>query len=340
MEKNKAVAEMKSVLVTQSFGREYEYRRAIFMIWSFWAHSSVLGKVILFTDKPDYFEPYFTGQSVEYVMLTPSKIELMRGKIDFLHRMKISIIEEAFNLSKANLIYADSDTFFTTDPSLLSARVSQTVAFMHTREYAFEEIRNMPLPAGKTFQDFVALIDRNVFVLADGSSLKIETSQSSWNAGVMMFHPSHAELLPDVYALTDQFYPSTRNHASEQYAFSIVMQAKTVLHACDKVVYHYWYSVKKRIMDLFLEKNIHRLLLFTFDQKISLIKKWTNYFPLAFDKHVWMLRDRSIQAFHENRFGEAYGFATRAILRSPFDLEFVRNVAYHTKRWMTLIKNK
>ncbi|HEY5824260.1 MAG TPA: hypothetical protein VIT44_07845 [Cyclobacteriaceae bacterium] len=328
---------MKSILVTQSFGRENEYRRVIFMIWSFWAQFSVSAKVILFTDRPDYFQSYFSGFEIEYIQLTSDKIKQMRGDIDFLHRMKIALIEEAFRMSDGNLLYADSDTFFTADPSPLLEKISRSNAFMHTREYAFESIRQMPLPAGKTFRAFVSLIDENVFNLADGSTLKITADQSSWNAGVMMFHQSHADLLSDVFSLTDQFYPTTQNHASEQYAFSVVMQNKLVLDSCEKVIYHYWYRIKKEIMDIFLEKNLRDFLKFSIDQRITLIKKWTIELPLLFERHVLTLRDQSIQSFHENNFKKGYGFALRAMMKNPFDYTFIKNLVYHTKRCLRII---
>ncbi len=323
---------MTSTLVTQSFGNEREYRRAIFMVWSFWAYTPTSSRVILFTDRPDFFRPYFSGQPVEYVLLSPEKIKSMRGSIDFLHRMKIVMIEEAFSISKTNVLYADSDTFFINDPSPLMANLSPSVAYMHEREYNFEEMRYMPLPAGETFRALVSLLDTNTFVLASGSSLKLSTYQSSWNAGVMMFHPVHKALLPDVYSLTDQFYPPTRNHASEQYAFSIVFQNNTDLSSCKEIAYHYWYRVKKLIADEFLEKNVGILLLLDIEEKIDLIKKWTSYLQFRFDNHVWMLRDQSIQSFNKGEFKQGYAFAARAFLKNPFSFSFNMDVLYHTKR--------
>lgn len=322
---------MSGTLVTQSFGKEDEYRRAIFMIWSYWAYSAISAKVILFTDRPDYFEPYFSGQPIEYVALTPAKIKSMRGDINFLHRMKIALIEESFHMTESNLLYADSDTFFIADPSPLLSKLSPEVAYMHTREYVFEEIRNMPLPAGETFRKFVTLLDKNTSVSADGSLLKISTNQSSWNAGVMMLHPTHRALLQDVYALTDQFYPLTLNHASEQYAFSIVLQNRTVLYSCEEVIYHYWYRVKKQVADVFLERKLPGFMSLAVEQKINLVKKWTQDLQFAFDRHVWILRDQSIQAFHNKEFKKAYIYATKALVKYPFSIAFFKDVLYHTK---------
>src|SRR5689334_15023080 len=97
------------VLVVQSFGKESEFRRAILCIWSFWLYRPD-GVVVLFTDRPSFFDQALSGRKVEYVHLTTEKIREMRGDIDFLHRMKIAIIEETFRLKKCNVLYVDSDT--------------------------------------------------------------------------------------------------------------------------------------------------------------------------------------------------------------------------------------
>lgn len=320
------------MLVTQSFGTQNEYRRAIFAIWSYWIYLPN-GKVMLFTDNPDFFKPYFSEQPIEYILLTAEKIKAMRGEIDFLHRMKIALIEEAFSKAlEANLLYLDSDTFFIDNPSSLLQKLSPTIAFMHTREYAFEEVRKMPLPAGKTFQKFVGLIEANSFLLTDGSQFKVTTNQASWNAGVMFFHPSHSAFLPDVYTLTDQFYPATQNHASEQYAFSIVMQNRTNLHPCDKVVYHYWYRIKKEIMDVFLLNEIHHILHMTKEEKVEWFKRWTKRLPILFENHVFSLRDQAIQSFHEKKYMEGYGYSFRALMKSPLNKKFLYDLSYHTKK--------
>src|SRR5687768_13054444 len=108
-----------NTLVLQSFGKENEYKRAVLTIMSFYTHYSLpadKSKVLLFTDNPGYFENYFEGLPVSYILLTPEKIKQMRGEIDFLHRMKIALIEEAFTLINGPLFYTDSDCFFIADP--------------------------------------------------------------------------------------------------------------------------------------------------------------------------------------------------------------------------------
>ncbi|WP_143434800.1 hypothetical protein [Hymenobacter roseosalivarius] len=105
-----------NLLVIQSFGRESEYRRALFSVLSFitfYRGDLALFEIVVFTDRPKYFEPYLKGVRVQYICLTQNKIASMRGHIDFVHRMKIAAIEEAFGLyAEANILYVDSDTFF------------------------------------------------------------------------------------------------------------------------------------------------------------------------------------------------------------------------------------
>jgi hypothetical protein len=323
-------------LVIQSFGREIEYKRAILTVLSFYAHCSLpveQTRVLLFTDRPEYFSLYLAGLPVDFVLLTPQKIKDMRGKIDFLHRMKIAVIEEAFNKSDGNILYADSDSFFTANPLPLLQQLTPGKSFMHVLEYRFEDNRNFPLPAGKTFRAFLNLIETKSFYDANGQQISVNSEDLSWNAGVMMFHPSHVRFIPDVYVLTDQFYPETLNHASEQFAFSIILQRNTKIAACDDVVYHYWYRVKKQIVDLFLQKRMNEHWSgLSLKEKLSEVKQWTVKLPQLFTSHILTIRDNAIQAFNDNRRGEGYRHAIKAILKAPFDKTFLKDVLYHTKK--------
>lgn len=329
---------MSYTLVTQSFGRENEYRRVILTVWSFYAQvrDTVSIRTILFTDNPSFFVSYFKNLPVEYVLLTTEKIRTMRGSIDFLHRMKIALIEEAFKKVGTNILYADSDTFFTMDPSSMMTNLSPTTSFMHTREYAFEYLKDIPLPAGEPFLKFYKLIKEQTFNTVKGT-LQVSQEQYSWNAGVMMFHRDHEKLLPEVYALTDQLYPPTGNHASEQYAFSIIMQQNTTIHPCEEVIYHYWYRVKKTIADLFLKERINeQWASCSIELKYKSVQAWTSQLPDLFENHILILRDRAVQAFHENNFKVGYKYAMKALLVEPFNFTFIKDVLYHFKRYLYL----
>lgn len=324
-------------LVLQSFGREYEYKRAVFTILSFFAYSSLPAekvKVILFTDNSGYFGEFLKGLPVEFVLLSEEKIKSMRGEIDFLHRMKIALIEEAFSLTNGPLFYTDSDCFFIADPKPILEQVSSQKAFMHLPEYPFvKDVEDKT----STYKNFYSLISCKDFRLTDGSILKVTPQHCSWNAGVMAFHPSHVRFIPDVYFLTDQFYPASQSHASEQYAFSLVLQEKVGLDRCDHVIYHYWYRIKKQIVDEFLDRRlIKNWLQLALEEKLKQVREWTLLLPRQFEKHVWMTRDHAIQAFNENKFSEGYRWAARALLQKPFGSgDFLKDSLYHLKRHLT-----
>jgi hypothetical protein len=185
-----------------------------------------------------------------------------------------------------------------------------------------------------TYKNFYQLINRQDFKLANGSKLKVLPQHFSWNAGVMVFHPSHARFIPDVYALTNQFYPASGSHASEQYAFSIVMQENTHLQRCDDVVYHYWYRVKKRIMDQFLKKKLNtEWSSLPLADKLTAVNQWTKMLPNLFEKHIWMIQDHAVQSFNNNNFPEAYKWSLKVVIRNPFSSgAFLKDVIYHTLR--------
>ncbi|MEY3451165.1 MAG: hypothetical protein RL711_991 [Bacteroidota bacterium] len=326
------------ILVSQSFGKESEYRRVILTMLSAAAHlGEDIGacQFVLFTDNIDFFKQWLNGLNVHYVLLTPTKVKQMRGDIDFLHRMKIALIEESFALfPNRSMFYVDSDTFFVQNPMLGINRIDAQTSSMHLLEYPFSDIKNMPLPAGKTFQAFYQLAIGNQFTLANGDSLQVVETDASWNAGVMCLHHSHVRFLPDVYGLTNQFYPQTLNHASEQYAFSILLQKNTQLIPSEDVVYHYWYRIKKDIMDEILaEKDFMAIENQALAAKIAFVKNLTIQLPERLAQHVYTLIDHSVQAFNENKFGEGYRWFLKAIFKNPSKaITLWKDVLYHAKR--------
>jgi primosomal protein N'' len=324
-------------LVIQSFGREQEYFRAILSIWSFYAHASPEYEntnVLLFSDRPQFFQDYLKDLPVTYVQLTPASVKQMRGEIDFLHRIKIGIIEEAFQRSQGDLLYLDADTFFTADPAPLFENLSQKISFMHVNEYAFQALGEMPLPSGAPFHSVLKAIREKEFTMANGRNKRFDPSLFSWNAGVIMLHRAHQILLPDVYAITDQLYFATNNHASEQYAFSMVLQTNTELHACDKIIHHYWYRIKKQIADDFLAAKMNytwRTL--SREEKKRQVKAWTKKLPSYFEQHLLTRRDNAVQAFNRNDFSQGYLWTFKAFVINPFNFPFLKDCIYHTKRF-------
>ncbi|MGC4057584.1 MAG: hypothetical protein QM743_05605 [Chitinophagaceae bacterium] len=329
-----------SALVVQSFGRENEYKRVMLTVLSFFAfNDAAYTKVILFTDRPERFEKVFAGLDVHYVLLTGEKIQQMRGQIDFLHRMKIALIEEAFSLiGDRFLFYADSDSFFLQSIQSLLGQLDPETASMHLKEYLFEAMATFELPAGETFRAAHACFSEHVLNDASGNALKVDPkSEWSWNAGVMCFHPKQAEIIPDVYTLTDQIYPASGNHASEQYAFSIMLQRRYKMVPCFEYNYHYWYRTKKQIADWFLHDHIDAPFeSLPLEDKISRAKGWVTRLRKEFRSNIRRVQDEAVQSFNRREFARGYAFAFKALLSSPgFNTSFYKDVLYHTKKMIS-----
>jgi hypothetical protein len=328
---------MKVNLVLQSYGNEREYKRAIFTVWSFFVYYQGprdSANVIVFTDNVAFFQSMLENFPIHYVPLTAEKIKAMRGKIDFVHRVKIAVIEEAFRIvGSDHLLYVDSDTFFINDPIPFYSRLSESLSMMHAFEYRLKEMKELKLPAGKLFHTFYDFIDGKEFILTDGSKMVISPEQASWSAGVILLHASHQKLLPDVYRLTDALYPDTKHHGCEQYAFCIFLNRITRVETCEEMIYHYWLPVKKPIADEYFSMRITSEWATESEaNRLASVKKWTQDLPAVFENHPRRLRDKAILAFNENHFNVGYGIALRALIKNPFHLEFIRDVLYHTRR--------
>ncbi len=321
-------------LVSQSFGRTYEYHRLIMMVWSFYAFADHNIPTLVFTDRPEYFKAYFQGLPVSYSVLDAAKIKKMRGEIDFLHRMKIALIEEAMAGTTDNLLYTDSDTFFIADPTALMEQVSAEQSFMHTHEYVFEEHRNAALPAGQYINAFIECLDVQQPKIP-GTDMRITTQMSSWNAGVLMLHNSNKHYLDKVYQLTDLFFPASGSHAAEQYAFSVVLQSMGKLAAAETVIFHYWYNIKKKIMDLYTEQHLAALEHQSWEHKKAFILKAVHDLPALFENHILSLKDKAIQYFNDKNYAQGLHYAVKAFSEGAWrDKVFVKDVLYHTKKKM------
>lgn len=323
-------------ILAQCFGLEREYRRCLFMLLSLLAHVGKTNvRIILFTDNIEYFKLKLPSNlNINYELLTPERIKEMRGKSNFLHRMKIAIIEHTFLNYDGKILYADSDSFFINNPDELLHKISEQNSSMHIAEYQYKSLLDLRRPAGNTFIEFAELIRDNDFTLSNQLKVKYSLEMFSWNAGVMAFHPKHIKLINDVYALTEQFYLPTKNHASEQYAFSILLQQNTNIIPSYKYNYHYWNRVEKEIMDSFLEKLFtNNFFVQDFDDILDIVKKHSILLPKFIKNHKLKLQDNAVQHFCENNYPIAYLFSIKALLKGAlFDLKFIKHILYHTKR--------
>ncbi|TGE28669.1 PADRE domain-containing protein [Hymenobacter metallicola] len=321
-------------LVYLAYGRETEYRRAIFAVLSFWAHApspAPAARAIIFTDNPAYFRPFLAGLPVEYVPVTPDGLRAMQGPAGYIHRVKIAILDEVMQAYPgAHVLYCDSDTFFVADPAPLLRRVAAGSVFMHQPEYTFAAAVAEYAAFGQAEypQQFLDLIARRRFSVA-GTEVSFRPEQHSWNSGVLGLPAPTAPLLADVYTLTDAFYAATKWFTCEQIAFSLVLQHHQPLHACQQYVFHYWGQRQKQLLDgwltALLSAEFAALPLLARCQAVRpLTSRWRRQAELD------AIREGSLYAFHTGQTSAGVKYAVKAVLQAPFDLSFPKRV------WTTL----
>ena len=162
-----------------------------------------------------------------------------RGAVDFLHRMKIRVLQDFLRTYSGNLIYLDADTAFLTEPHVLFDNLSQGRFVMHHRE----DLRSRPfMQFLRKFDDLVAIGD----LPSNGRPAPAPSSVDMWNASVIGLNGENAAILDAVLAMADAIVvvapekPRTIRWVSEQFAFSYFFQAQGAVLAADEYIYHYW----------------------------------------------------------------------------------------------------
>ncbi|MBB2148412.1 hypothetical protein [Pedobacter gandavensis] len=244
-------------LVLLSYGRETEYRRAIFSILSFysWSTSDLKGlRILIYTDHPQFFEPYLGHIPIEYVLLTEALRKEMLGALDFIHRIKVGVIDLTFKqYPNDHLLFIDSDTFFTEDPKMLWNGFKAGQSFMHTKEHTLEQGFQFfnAINMGKHPKDFLDYISNRDFTVKD-KTLRFDKNDYSWNSGVLGLHTSFSTVMPDVIKLSDEFYANSKWFVSEQLAFALILQKTTDIVPTEDFVAHYWGKRQKVMLDKFI----------------------------------------------------------------------------------------
>jgi hypothetical protein len=313
-------------LVLLSYGRESEYRRAIFAALSFWANYQgprQAVSTVIFTDDAAFFRPYLAALPVEYVQLDADRRRAMHGPHDYVHRVKIGILDEVMHrYPRHDVLYIDTDTFFEADPAPLLGQLAAGTAFMHKPEYQLAEAVGVyagfePAVAACPPR-FLALLGSRTFRVL-GRERRFTGAQLGWNSGVLGLPADAAGLLPDVFRLTDEFFAGSGWFTSEQLAFSLALPLVLPLRRCDESVFHYWQPGQKQRMDALLA----RLLTLAFSRqplpmRLGAVRAQLGRFRGACE--LATLREGARYAFGKRRWLSAARLGLKAMLHAPFQM--------------------
>lgn len=212
-------------IVYQSYGNNDVFKQTLFSIFTLQYYLSETRinfpySIIVYTDKPEIFSKY----NLETSLLSQNLIQEWKGKYNFLHRVKIIIIEDAARRYNDSIIYIDSDTYFIKSPILLFKKISSEISLMLNNEGQISKNNQ------KLLFNF----------LSNKTKLDIGNDKIfMWNAGLIGIDKSNIHLINKILELNDNIYEKFYRHIVEQFSFSYYLQINTNIYSCDDYLIHY-----------------------------------------------------------------------------------------------------
>ena len=237
---------------------------------SFFKHNSpTTAQVHVYTDDENFFKNIF-GARVVCHRLTHEIVTLWRGDIDFVHRVKVKMLQdfvastpEGIHTGQGVVLYLDTDTFIVDDLSPVFKNIESGNVYIHTNEGNLSDKSN---PILRKTHKFVS----HQTVPVNDVSVKIPASTTMFNAGVLGFGSKQADVLENVLRLTDAMYPMFQKHVVEQLAFSFYFQQIGIVQTAERWIYHYWnFKEFRRVLKDYF--NAHSNI--SFEQHLSNVDK-------------------------------------------------------------------
>ncbi|MGI4740276.1 MAG: hypothetical protein ACRYG7_34320 [Janthinobacterium lividum] len=224
---------MRDYLLYQAYGSPDVLHEALLSILSY-LRQPAGATVLVYTDQPAYLHAVL-GEvaAVEYVPIEPAQWQAWRGEIDFVHRVKIKVLQHAATHYTGNLLYADTDTIWLQSPAAIFAALGRGERFMHVAEGRLGDGN----PLNRKINHALRPVPGQA-PLADGAAIGPATRM--YNAGVLGLRSTDAPLLATVLALTEQLYRRYPKHVMEQLAFSVLWAQAGPVREAAPWVYHYW----------------------------------------------------------------------------------------------------
>ncbi|PRY52365.1 hypothetical protein B0I27_106125 [Arcticibacter pallidicorallinus] len=312
-------------IVLLCYGKEIEYNRAIVSILSFLAwnrKASTDFRIVCFTDNPAYLNKYLSDVKVEYIYLSPSRMNHMLGGTTYIHRRKICILQDVYlRYPEDDLIFLDSDTFFISHAHGFMKKLESGYAMMHEREYRIEEApeiyrkymsEKLENAAGYPLA-FIRQIESRTFAVKN-EELSFSIDQHVWNSGVLGLKNQFLPYLDSVLSLNDEFYKESKWFISEQLAFGLLLQQKTQIAESSAFVNHYHQSKHH------VDPRINSLLDGEF-LKMKLVEKLACVKAFTVNVNKLVILDRSsmiaIGAFKRNNIIKGFKYAWNALRSIP-----------------------
>lgn len=224
-------------LVYLVYGGEDYNNEALYSLLSYYNfHTVDENQVVIYTDNADFFKQYLP-QEVMYHELSVHQIAEWKGPLDYTHRVKVMVLQDAASRYNGNILSVDTDTLFKSNIGDLFEAIEQ-----HQIVFDKCEGRLIDNPGGIARKTRAFLKKQNCFTLPTSKeTVEIDETLTVWNIGVTGFNPSIAGRLEDVQELIDMLYASYQFYVMEQIAFNEILQQEAEIVSAENYIHHYWY---------------------------------------------------------------------------------------------------
>lgn len=243
---------MNNYLVYSVFGNENFYNEVLYSILSYLKfHKEDENLIIILTDNADFFKKRISNNII-YHELNEEKIKLWKGKHNFVHRVKVKVIQDVVSKYEGNFLYLDSDTYFIKNCSEIFENINSNAIYFDKCEGKLIDNKGGIARKMKAF-----LKNESEFKIPSlNESLKIDSDFTVWNAGVIGFNSSYSNQLKMVEELVDVLYSKNQLFVMEQISFNYFFQRKTKPLESKNHIHHYWYFKEFRgVLSHFFEHN-------------------------------------------------------------------------------------
>jgi hypothetical protein len=237
--KTKMVLPTNSYIVFQAYGHRGILQECAFALLTLTrTHTREALKnleICIYTDSPEFFNSFRDCPlNLTLKEINPERIRSWRGSIDFVHRMKIELLLDFVQHKTGQVLYLDTDVYFSGSVVEMFEKISEGQLYMHIMEGLIHESEHVML------QKLSRFLKKRGNLQWAGKTLEIPSRETMWNAGVLGFHTNHSPLLKEVLEFTDQVYPLFPKHIVEQFAFSHYFQHSAEIKTAHTQIYHYW----------------------------------------------------------------------------------------------------
>jgi lipopolysaccharide biosynthesis glycosyltransferase len=229
------MAQQTNFIVFQCYGNEAIFHECAFALLSLtrlYGESMPGTEIWIYTDNAPWFSKFRgIGLPLNFRTVDGAQISKWRGKIDFVHRVKIEVLADFTRNRNGNVLYADTDVVFNQRLDDLFSSIGSGKQYMHVMEGVVSS-RSNPI-----FSKLDTYLRDNTVMKVNGQNL---WDLPMWNAGVLGFKSGNRDMLEDILTFTDTEYPKFPKHIIEQFACSVFFHNSGQIKTAAAWVLHYW----------------------------------------------------------------------------------------------------